>query len=163
MVFFFNVLVTRFSQLITVSKTFIVPKTGRYYLELHGGGGASAATGPSGTEFGSGGGSGQVYNEILLTSGDEISCVVGKGGTNPSIYSASDGEATSFGSYSVLGGQGAYNKIGEGRGNVGQSGTTTSGGSGGGRLPMYGAGSFSSHGNNMSGNNGAIYIEYLGE
>lgn len=141
------------------SGSFVVPFTGRYYLELHGGGG-------SGGYRASGGGSGQTYNEIVLTKDSIIPVTVGVGGSIRGS-SGSAGGTTTFGEYSVAGGNppSYYSTTpGTGSGNVGENGNVNNGGSGGGLFPNNG------HGGNIGGDNpslangsdGLVYLKYLG-
>lgn len=92
------------------SGSFTVPATGKYYLELHGGGGGGLyhTGGGSGAQ---GGLSCSIYNSINLTKGTVISYTCGTGGVNTGYsgtgnYSASNGNTTTFGSYSCAGGGG---------------------------------------------------------
>lgn len=107
-----------FSKIITESGTFVVPQTGRYYLELHGGGGGAAmyrddsdVSSATDVSCADGGASGQSYEEISLTEGDSIQVTIGSKGSNTSgtssTNSGSNGGTTSFGEYSVNGGGGA--------------------------------------------------------
>lgn len=112
---------------ITQSGTFVVEATGKYEIELHGGGGGgdslmSSQSGWNGY-VGSGGGSGKVVTEYLQ-QGDVVSVVIGAGGTAGYNYAgsassyAADGGATSFGDISVSGG---------GKGSAGYRGGSASG------------------------------------
>ena len=95
-------------QIITQSGTFTVEKTGKYYIELYGGGGAAYL------RKATGGSSCQSYNEVQLTAGEAINVVIG----------AANGGTTTFGSYSVAGGGNASaNAGGTGSGNLGRNGT----------------------------------------
>lgn len=102
---------------ITQSGTWTVPKTGRYYIELYGGGGGAPR---SGYKF-SGGSSCQSYDSISLTAGTNVNVSIGVGGTN---NAASTG--TTFGNYSVGGAgnskQSSVNGTGLGAGNKGTNG-----------------------------------------
>lgn len=144
------------------SGSFVVPRTGRYYLELHGGGG-------SGGYRAGGGGSGQTYNEITLTKNVVIPVTIGSGG-NVSGSSGSAGGTTTFGEYSVAGGNPPdyySSDAGTGSGNVGENGNGTNGGSGGGLFPNSGHGGAFTEGAGgkllSSGSSGLVYLKYLGE
>jgi hypothetical protein len=118
--------------LYTSNNSFTVPITGKYQVEMHGGGGGGGGAGNKTTGsyvlasgYG-GGGSGQLYT-LQLTKGDSYAIVVGVGGQagiaskiyteweDANSYSSSTrtaataggtGGTTSFGSYSVKGGNG---------------------------------------------------------
>lgn len=180
--------------LFTENQTFVVPFTGRYYLELHGGGG--------GAKYGydvnrrnlsaGGGGSGQKYESILLTSGESINIIIGSAGENkPQQRNIGDpavaGGATSFGTYSVNGGGEAkfsgsstnihavYLTAGVGSGNIGTSGSVildsedsvAPGGVGGGVVGSFygcgGAQAASTTSGMKSPTAGCVYLKYLGE
>ena len=110
--------------LFTENQSFVVPFTGRYYLELHGGGGGAAMYGTlgqtvpaNGFSCADGGASGQAYEEISLTKGQNISVIIGAAGSNRyggnNTYTGVSGGDTSFGEYSIKGGGGATaNKYG---------------------------------------------------
>ena len=148
-------------QIITQSGTFTVEKTGKYNIELYGGGGAAYL------RKATGGSSCQSYNEVQLTAGEAINVVIG----------AANGGTTTFGSYSVAGGGNASaNAGGTGSGNLGRNGTFSS-------TPVqilyeknisegtygseYGYGGYSrlSEDNisyiTVPGGSGAVYIHYL--
>lgn len=114
---------------ITESGTFVVEETGKYTLELHGGGGGGAggvyvpAIPPYQPAMsiggGGGGGSGTTFTDVALTKGQVITVTIGAGGDggtegtydyNPSynyaIHTGKNGGTTTFGSYSVEGGKG---------------------------------------------------------
>ena len=98
--------------LIVQSTEWYVPKTGRYYMELYGGGGSS----PYNSHW-VGGSSCQTFDSITLTKGDVISITVGKANSG-----ATDG-TTKFGQYSVQGATAATDSaIGKGSGNKGKDG-----------------------------------------
>ena len=145
------------------SGSFVVPRTGRYYLELHGGGG-------SGGHRAGGGGSGQTYNEITLTKNVVIPVTIGAGGNISGGSSTSAGGTTTFGEYSVAGGNPpdyySYD-AGTGSGNIGENGNGTNGGSGGGLFPNSGHGGTFDAGAGgtlpSSGSDGLVYVKYLGE
>ena len=144
---------------ITSSGTWTVPKTGRYMLELYGGGGGTARSQADGGY--TGGASCQHYDSISLTIGENINVVIGSG-----VRDNNAGGATSFGSYSVSGGGGSDGHSGgAGAGNYGATGTY--------RSPYatdknYGTGAFStiygygSSNYNSTGGPGAVYLKYLG-
>ena len=102
-------------RLITASGVFVVEKTGKYYIELYGGGGEGYAYLASSS---SGGSSCQSYSGVQLNKGEVINVVIGaaNGGTT--------GGTTSFGSLSVAGGGNASRgSAGTGSGNLGKNGT----------------------------------------
>ena len=162
---------------ITESGNFIVPRTGRYMLELYGGGGGVSNYGSmdEGDAI-QGGSSCQRYDSISLTAGDSIDVTIGVGGSSSyNNISTAAGTGTSFGTYSVAGGgaaDGGTATGGSGSGNLGTAGrvvrysdadyNNNSGtlgstyGRGG-----YGGKSFSSS-FGKSGKNGAVYLKYLG-
>lgn len=152
---------------ITQSGTWTVPKTGRYMLELYGGGGGA----PHGGYKFSGGSSCQSYDSISLTAGTNVNISIGVGGTNDA---ASTG--TTFGNYSVGGAgnskQSHVNNTGLGVGNKGTNGfengiaykqKTLSTGH---LASDYGYGVNAKSGNTVTGNgvggHGAVYLKYLG-
>lgn len=144
---------------ITSSGSWSVPKTGRYMLELYGGGGGTARSQADGGY--TGGASCQHYDSISLTSGESVNVVIGSG-----VRDNNAGGETSFGSYSVSGGGGSDGHSGgAGAGNYGATGTY--------RSPYatdknYGTGAFStmygygSSNYNSTGGPGAVYLKYLG-
>ena len=152
---------------ITQSGTWTVPKTGRYYLELYGGGGGA----PHGGYKFSGGSSCKSYDLISLTAGTNVNISIGVGGTN---NVASTG--TTFGNYSVEGAgnskQSYVNNTGLGAGNKGTNGfedgvsyekKTLSTGY---LASNYGYGINAKSGNTVTGDGvggpGAVYLKYLG-
>ena len=178
--------------LFTENQTFIVPFTGRYYLELHGGGGGAKYGYDVNRNYFSagGGGSGQKYDSISLTAGESVNIVIGSAGENKPQQSGTGtpavaGGLTSFGTYSVNGGgeakfsgssiNVAYLVAGAGSGNIGTSGSkivdsedsVASGGVGGGIVgSFYGCGGAQAA-STISGQKdptaGAVYLKYLGE
>lgn len=144
---------------ITSSGTWTVPKTGRYMLELYGGGGGTHRyIGENGY---TGGASCQHYDSISLTSGENINIVIGSGG-----YNNNAGGTTSFGSYSVSGGGGTDgDSAGAKAGNYGAEGKRRTKNESG---AVYGTGVFSvSYGygsdrGDHNGGPGAVYLKYLG-
>lgn len=145
--------------LITSSGPWAVPRTGRYMLELYGGGGGTdRQVGLSGY---TGGASCQHYDSISLTKGENINIAIGSGGINNN-----DGGATLFGSYSVSGGGGTNgNFAGAKAGNYGAAGVSRGVKESG---KVYGTGVFSKrygYGSDWRGDNGgpgAVYLKYLG-
>ena len=102
-------------RLITASGTFVIEKTGKYYIELYGGGGK----GYTSNAISSGGSSCQSYSGVQLNKGEAINVVIGaaNGGTT--------GGTTSFGSFSVAGGGNASRSgAGTGSGNLGKDGVS---------------------------------------
>lgn len=150
-------------KLIVQSGTFTVEKTGKYYIELYGGGGEAYLSRNNIQEAASGGSSCQSYTEVQLTAGEAINVVIG----------AANGGTTTFGSYSVAGGGSASNSTaGKGSGNLGKDGrkynlNTTPVTSDGVYGSEYGYGGYiSSSGSGFSyskvpGGSGAVYIHYL--
>lgn len=145
--------------LITTSGSWTVPKTGRYMLELYGGGGGtSRAYRESGY---TGGASCQHYDSISLTIGESVNIVIGSGVSGNEV-----GGTTSFGSYSVSGGGGTNGEnAGAGAGNYGAAGVYRVRNETGG---VYGTGAFSTiYGDgaghrDVDGGPGAVYLKYLG-
>ena len=148
---------------ITSSGTWTVPRTGRYMLELYGGGGVPARY--SGYQ---GGSSCQHYDSISLTAGQSISVTVGAAGGVGMTGSITSGGNTTFGSYTVAhGGNGTSSAGGAASGNLGTAGAYFSD-----KTNNYGNGVLSQkygYGVNMrssdnlaSGSAGAVYLKYLG-
>ena len=103
-------------RLITASSIFVVEETGKYYIELYGGGGKGTYSGESmiwPDSIASGGSSCQSYSGVQLNKGDVVNVVIG----------AANGGTTSFGSLSVAGGgAGSGAAGGTGSGNLGKNG-----------------------------------------
>ena len=144
---------------ITQSGTWTVPKTGRYMLELYGGGGGTVRT--SGAGY-TGGSSCQHYDSIVLNRDDVFDVTIGVAGEY-----GSDGGYTIFSSYSVKGGGGdSRDAAGTKSGNYGRAGQYQSSNMYGRTRndgvygTTYGAGA----GNNAdySATAGAVYLKYLG-
>ena len=142
---------------ITQSGTWTVPKTGRYYIELYGGGGMNQQS----TSY-LGGSSCQSYDSITLTKGMFVNVSIGYGATT------TDGTGTTFGNYSVAaGGNGTRVSGGAGAGNLGTTGGSTSNpnvdinASKGGLGSKYGYG-IAYRSNGTYAGNGAVYLKYLG-
>ena len=145
---------------ITKSGTWIVPKTGRYYIELYGGGGSTTLA----SRY-QGGSSCQIYDSISLTRGNDVNITIGKGLN--SSQSGTRGGTTTFGQYSVLGGEkGSDNAGGAGSGNKGTNGQyadlNTKNYSTGRLGKNYGYGINGAPKGYTSGGPGAVYIKYLG-
>ena len=168
---------------ITSSGTWTVPRTGRYYLELYGGGGGANNYGNLRIITGavSGGSSCQSYDSINLIKGDSISVSIGVGGTSDyGSTSTRISTGTSFGMYSVAaGGMATVPSTtetpsgGTKAGNLGTDGSYTSSFSSGalnysnGTLKTrYGYGGWggvsSSTSGETAGGPGAVYLKYLG-
>ena len=171
---------------ITESSTFTVGLTGRYNIYLHGGGGGASETPTSTTsnwQISGGGGSGEKFENVALTAGEQYNVVIGKAGTSGA--SSTNGGATSFGSYSVAGGGRATDRDtpGVGSGSLGEAGTSAykvssgdtvvaTGGDGGDDIfNYYGVGAsidkyLSSSGkysySYTDGTDGCVILEYLG-
>ena len=164
--------------IITESGNFIVPRTGRYMLELYGGGGGTSNYGLLYERDAiQGGSSCQRYDSISLTAGDSIAIAIGVGGS--SAYgneSHAAGTETSFGTYRVDGGGAADGRTatgGSGSGNLGTAGrvikyssTNRFNNNNGTFGSLYGVGGWgglsSSASGGKSGTNGAVYLKYLG-
>ena len=144
---------------ITSSGSWAVPKTGRYMLELYGGGGGTFRY-MSRSGY-TGGASCQHYDSISLTKGESINVAIGFGGVSDEA-----GGTTSFGSYSVSGGGGSDGtSAGAGAGNYGAAGKYRDDG----QIDLnYGTGALSKiYGYGASqrgeaGGPGAVYLKYLG-
>ena len=97
--------------------TWKVPATGRYYLELYGGGGSPYLTSGVTSNY-QGGSSCQSYDSINLTEGQSITMKIG------GVARGNGGYGTTFGNYSVDGGGAStVSKAGIGSGNKGKDGT----------------------------------------
>lgn len=167
----------------TSNGTFIVPETGTYTIELHGGGGGGGGgdyTKKRDYSGGSGGGSGNRWTGVKLIAGNQYAITIGSGGSGgggsdwtDAAVSSSDGRqggTTSFGSlYSIAGGFGgdrAWTEDGSGyNGNAGSSnGNLASGTSGGCSLSGYtsrgngGSGGSGRNGDGSSGSSGIAII-----
>lgn len=145
--------------------TWTCPVSGKWHIELHGGGGSGGSY-----DFalfiagGGGGGSGEEY-ETTLNAGQNVLYSVG----NATVL---DGKATTFGEYSVNGGRHATKSFGGvGRGSLATSGTDGfrspgEGGSGNKNKPLqtYGNGGDGADVSSDPGNgtDGAIILTYLG-
>ena len=133
--------------IITSSGTWIVPRTGRYYIELYGMGGNGAYYC---NNFASGGSSCQSYNNVQMTKGSSIAVVIG----------SASSPKTSFGSKSVDNGGNATNSTtpGKGTGNLGADGVASTGGF----EVNYGSGVLSKKYGYGGLGPGAVYLKYLG-
>lgn len=176
-----------YSALITSSGNFVVPFTGNYYLELHGGGGGLQGTAGYGyTSAGGAGGSGNKWDSITLTAGDTIAVSIGRAAildytttsTTQQIKTKTASTGTSFGSYTVAkGGDGASQSVGIKAGNIATNGKDSytsnrmveMSGLGGGYVgAYYGAGAvWYSQPSTQSmdwidGTPGCVYLRYLG-
>ena len=162
---------------ITSSGSWIVPRTGRYYLELYGGGGGVSNTNEiSRGKAVQGGSSCQSYSSISLTAGDSIAVTIGVGGSYRADSLTYPATGTSFGTYSVDGGgtgDGRTPTGGSGSGNLGTAGsvisysTTNKYNNNNGTFgSLYGVGGWgglsSSSNSGKSGTAGAVYLKYLG-
>ena len=156
-------------------ETFVVPKSGKYKIEMHGGGGrgGSSLKKPyTGKKYlgGDGGGSGEEYIMSLI-KGSIYNITIGLGAT-----SSRSSTSTKFGNIIVEGGsngsdasksmKGEYSDGSTGR-SVGSLASGSSGGSTNGNYGDGGSGStYSLKGEQIgpfSGNSGAVFITYLGE
>ena len=158
---------------ITTSGNWIVPRTGKYYLELYGGGGVPSNF--AARQY-SGGSSCQSYDSVSLAAGDSIAVSIGVGGTYASNGSkVTAGTGTTFGSYSVAaGGNSTSSAGGKAAGNKGAVGnrsssqyssvaTFTSGVLYTSYGLFYGSGtSADTNTVSTSANDGAVYLKYLG-
>lgn len=153
---------------LTESTTFTVPKTGYYNIELHGKGGDAKSDSFGNTKvFATGGGSGQLYSNVLLQKDD--------------VYTVTIGDSASFGSYTVAkGGDGSISSNreysgGAASGNLASKGTAMAssssttlvinGGSGGSSIGNYGDGGEVGFSPTVdpTGRSGAVIITYVGE
>lgn len=163
--------------IITESGNFIVPRTGRYMLELYGGGGGVSNYGSMDEGYAiQGGSSCQRYDSIGLTAGDSIAITIGVGGSSSyGNTSTAAGAGTSFGTYSVDGGGAADGRTatgGSGSGNLGTLGrvvrySNADYNNNGGTLgSTYGRGGYGGKDHSSSfyklGAKGAVYLKYLG-
>ena len=163
--------------IITENGNFIVPRTGRYMLELYGGGGGvSNSDSIREGRAVQGGSSCQRYDSISLTAGDSIPITIGVRGTYRLDGTTRDATGTSFGTYSVDGGGAGDGRTatgGSGSGNLGTSGsvinysTTNKFNNNNGTFgSLYGVGGWggrsSSSSGGKSGTDGAVYLKYLG-
>ena len=156
-------------------ETFVVPKSGKYKIEMHGGGGrgGSSLKNPyTGKKYlgGDGGGSGEEYIMSLI-KGSIYNITIGMGAT-----SSRSSTSTKFGNIIVEGGsngsdasksmKGEYSDGSTGR-SVGSLASGSSGGSTNGNYGDGGSGStYNLKGEQIgpfSGNSGAVFITYLGE
>ena len=156
-------------------ETFVVPKSGKYKIEMHGGGGrgGSSLKNPyTGKKYlgGDGGGSGEEYIMSLI-KGSIYNITIGLGAT-----SSRSSTSTKFGNIIVEGGsngsdasksmKGEYSDGSTGR-SVGSLASGSSGGSTNGNYGDGGSGStYNLKGEQIgpfSGNSGAVFITYLGE
>ena len=158
--------------LITSSGTWTVPRTGRYMIELYGGGGG-AWNNPYNDFFSyQGGSSCQTYDSVMLTKGNTINVSIGVGGGYSNSTAPEpkplNSTGTTFGSYSVAGGGRATGSSGgaaagnKGTVGVNKGATNPSSGKFG---NLYGYGGFGSRFDENSGSNGgpgAVYLKYLG-
>lgn len=169
-----------FTRTFTESTTYTIPVTGKYNLELYGGGGAIKNGDLNYNKYSQckmqGRSSCQQYNSITLTKGDIMAVTIGKGGSSQARAKTIDGETTSFGTYSVEGGKGTKaNSPRSGAGNRGLDGlwqdhvvvdglyyNKTLG-----TLLDYGNRGYgyinSSSMNYQDGKDGAVYLQFLGE
>ena len=132
---------------ITSSGTWIVPRTGRYYIELYGMGGIGQYYY---SNRASGGSSCQSYNNVQMTKGSSIVVVIG----------SDSSPKTSFGSKSVDNGGNAANATtpGKGTGNLGADGVVSNNGF----VVNYGSGVLSKKYGYGGRGPGAVYLKYLG-
>lgn len=161
--------------IITKSGNWTVPRTGKYMIELYGGGCGGMTADMGTTTYTSGGLSCQHYDSINLIAGMSIPVTIGTGGYRQnfgSMLSDNASTGTSFGSYSVSGGG---NTIGHGArsitiraaaGNYGKAGTremayyqTTNNYPDGVLGKSYGWGSDRDR---TSGDPCSVYLKYLG-
>lgn len=171
--------------------TFEVPADGNYQVEMHGGGGGavtkvSVVTDENYLAYGwfysiTGGGSGELYT-LALTKGDKNAIKIGAGGSAGNNSDGTNGGATSFGSYTVAGGNGATRSAaGSAQGSLATSGTSSFNVPGAGILSgnyypvrpggygnknntaqAYGNGGSTTTSGAQAGQPGAVIITYLG-
>lgn len=168
----------------------VCPVSGRWQVEMHGGGGGSAGRGQGGSGYvprGAGGGSGNV-STFTLVAGEIYGIVIGKGGTPGTdainwtpATDGENGEATQFvgemngkvGTTNCPGGGGGDAENGRGGAAIGNLATVgasyngqlfLAGGLGNKNKPnqKYGNGGDSAKAKNKPGKNGAIILTYLG-
>ena len=155
-------------------ETFVVPKSGKYKIEMHGGGGCGGLAIKSYNSSrkyngGDGGGSGEVFL-ITLSKKDIYNVIIGKGGTRQEKSTS-----TQFGNLIVEGGgngtdawhtaKGEYYE-GTNGASVGSLAQGRSGGTENGYGDGGSGGYYDIKGENIKGFNGspgAIFITYLGE
>ena len=106
---------TLYTQTFTGNAEWTVPTTisGSVKVLLFGGGGAGTC---DSVQVRGGGGGGWMNNgDIILTPGEKIKIIVGRGGTQNEDYVGQAGGSSSFGSYlSANGGSGGYSSGGDG-------------------------------------------------
>lgn len=155
--------------IITSSGTWTVPRTGRYMIELYGGGGGAWNNPYNDFFVYQGGSSCQTYDSVMLTQGNTINVSIGVGGGYSNYPSSApnplDSTGTTFGSYSVAGGGRATGSSGGAA--AGNKGTV--GGNNGATNPssgkfgnVYGYGGFGTTNTGSNGGSGAVYLKYLG-
>lgn len=166
--------------ILTSTQTWTVPRTGKYYIELYGGGGGANMYSSSSDGSCTGGSSCQTYDSIQLTINQQINVIIGEAGKSNISQTSTSGGSTTFGTYTVSGGTRSfyglnrnqyYYSLGSGARNKG-----TSGQSGWGldkinpntgtyrSVYRYGGYSYNS-GNNaryLNGGPRAVYLKYLG-
>ena len=102
--------------------TFVVPQTGKYEIELHGGGGPAFWIVSSYTRYSSGGGSGEMYTADLV-GGTEYAIEVGKKKANW----FGDGGSTKFGElFTIEGGSRSNSNFPQSSGSLATNGKTKS-------------------------------------
>lgn len=119
--------ISPFEKIITTSSTYTIPASGKYNLELYGGGGGVDCTAYHQPLTVAGGTCCQRYEELSFTKGQVVDVIIGEGGTSKVLSnqpSATAGQSTSFGNYSVpRGGLTIYSDsqqvVGQGNGNKG--------------------------------------------
>ena len=172
----------RLDYIIENAGDFVVPYTGRYTLELYGGGGGSSETNVrvgqmTQTIRYTGSSSCQHYESINLTKGETINVTIGEAGkSSATLSSATDGGSTTFGQYSVEGGKkplSTGNGMPPASGNYGRAGVSYTGDYYSGELntslgvygSKYGVGSssFIKTTSPYRATKGAVYLRYLGE
>lgn len=90
--------------ILTTSQTWTVPRTGRYQLELYGGGGGANLYSNYSDGSCTGGSSCQTYDSIQLTINQQINVIIGEAGHSDMSYASTSGGSTTFGTYTVSGG-----------------------------------------------------------
>lgn len=156
------------------SGTWVVPESGKYYIELYGGGGGGYYYYSQGYRWESSGGSScQSYSNIYLTKRQSITITIGKGrekGYDSSTGGTKGGD-TKFGTYTCAGGEGGRQSYaGTGAGNLRTNGEYVTPNSGsGGRNRNYSKGllapkkyGWGRGSNDGAGGNGGVVLKYLG-
>ena len=162
------------SWIITENTRWVVPATGDYQVELHGGGGGGAQyNGYYGQGSAGGGGSGQIYT-ISLLYGETVDVSIGAGGIAGSgVNSGGSGGATTFGTLNIEGGGGGsqFSDTGTASGALATAGQAqlyggdADGGLGNRNMPnqIFGNGGSVVNWQPQPGQSGAALVTFLGQ